>query len=433
MPKTIVILGTERTGKSTLFNRLIRKYSLEKDKKTTPIVNYVEKIIKIENQNYRLIDTPPFPLAPQTVIEKASREQINELLTQSDLICWLINQIDEKTLSLNRILRKYPLPRILIFNQMEREVGEENFSARSVLGADHSFFLATLTEKNLEPLTKKIVELLPSPDKVEPTTESLKINLLIFGPPNSGKSTLMNHLLQKNRSLVTPLAGTTQEPVISQWNWKETFSGASESKVINFQLVDTAGITKKGLVLRGWWKNCELAWAIVDATAPLTKQILQIVNLGEKFSKPLVIVVNKSDLVKNKPTQVEIETELRKRLKSFSYVPLIFLSALNGTNISLLLKTSAKMLQKSHQKFGKRELDNQIQKIVNDNPPPTFSGHKLKIYFAKHEAGPAHYFIFFVNNPLWVHFAYQRYLVNRLRQNLGLEHLPIRIIFRKSV
>jgi len=87
MPKTIVILGTERSGKSTLFNRLTRKYSLEKDKKTTPVVNYTEKIIKIENHTYRLIDTPPFPLTPQSVIEKARREQINELLTQSDLIC----------------------------------------------------------------------------------------------------------------------------------------------------------------------------------------------------------------------------------------------------------------------------------------------------------------------------------------------------------
>jgi len=121
--------------------------------------------------------------------------------------------------------------------------------------------------------------------------------------------------------------------------------------------------------------------------------------LGEKFSKPLVIIVNKSDLVKNNSAQVEIETELRKRSKSFSYVPLIFLSALNGTKVSLLLKTSAKIIQKSHQKFGKKELATHIQKIVADNPPPTFGGHKLKIYFAKHEAGPAHYFIFFVNNP----------------------------------
>jgi GTP-binding protein len=98
------------------------------------------------------------------------------------------------------------------------EIGEENFSARSVLGADHHFFLSALTEKNLAPLTKKIMKLLPNPDQAEPTTESPKINLLIFGPPNSGKSTLMNYLLQKNRSLVTPLAGTTQEPVISQWS-----------------------------------------------------------------------------------------------------------------------------------------------------------------------------------------------------------------------
>jgi GTP-binding protein len=165
----------------------------------------------------------------------------------------------------------------------------------------------------------------------------------------------------------------------------------------------------------------------------LTKQIFQIVNLGEKFSKPLVIVVNKSDLVQKKQNQTQIETELRKRLKSLIYVPVIFLSALTGKNIPLLLKISEKMLQKISQKFGKRELDAQIQKIVAAKPPPSFSGNRLKIYFAKHEAGSAHYFIFFVNNPQWVHFAYQRYLVNRLRENLSLEYLPIRIIFKKSV
>jgi GTP-binding protein len=136
----------------------------------------------------------------------------------------------------------------------------------------------------------------------------------------------------------------------------------------------------------------------LDATVSLTKQILQIVNLGEKFSKPLVIVINKSDLVPNYQKS-KVETELRKRLKSLSYVPVIFLSALTGANLPLLLKISEKLLQKAHQKFSKKELTAQIQQIVAANPPPSFSGRRLKIYFAKHEAGPTHYFIFFVNNP----------------------------------
>ncbi|MCE8162639.1 MAG: 50S ribosome-binding GTPase [Candidatus Moeniiplasma glomeromycotorum] len=426
MSKLIVILGTEGVGKSTLFAWLTKKYAFQEGKRTTPRVNYVERTIKIKDQVYQLIDTPSFNLSPKSVVEKAMREQINELLAQSDLICWVIRKIDEKILALSRVLRKCPVPRILVFNEAEEEEGI--FLKKSFLGLDCQFSIPALTENNLEQLTKKIVQLLAPPTKVpnlEQTgqgVENQPINLLIFGPPNSGKSTLMNYLLQKNRSLVTPLAGTTQEPVTSQWSWKE----------INFQLVDTAGITKSESVSRSWWRKCEMAWAVVDATAPLTKQLLQIVNLGEKFSKPLIIVINKSDLVPNNQ-KVTIETELRKRLKSLSYVPVIFLSALTGTKVQFLLEISARMLQKVHQKFSKKELDTQIQKIVTANPPPSFSGQRLKIYFVKHEAGPAHYFIFFVNNPRWVHFAYQRYLVNRLRESLSLEYLPIRIIFKKSV
>ena len=422
MPKRIVIFGTKGVGKTTLFNRLTKKYALENEKKISPIVNYAERLIKIKNQVYQLVDTPAFDLTPKSVIEKGISQQINEALSQSDLVCWVVNQFDETSLSLNRILRKNSAPRILVLNQGDLEVGEENFSEKHFFGLDYHFLVASLIEGDLEQLAKKIVELLPS-SEVQKEAGSQKINLLIFGPPNSGKSTLMNYLLQKNRSLVTPLAGTTQEPVISQWSWEK----------INFQLVDTAGITKEETVSRGWWRKCELVWAVIDATVPLTKQIFQIVNLGEKFSKPLVIVVNKIDLLPNPQTQAQVEIELRKRLKSLSYVPVVFLSAREGTKVPFLLKISEKMLQKIHQKFSKKELDTQVQKMVATNPPPSFSGNKLKIYFAKHEAGPAHYFIFFVNNPRWVHFAYQRYLVNRLRKNLGLEYLPIRIIFRKSV
>ncbi|KLL02478.1 MAG: GTP-binding protein EngA [Mycoplasmataceae bacterium RC_NB112A] len=435
MSKKIVILGTKGVGKTTFFKRLTNKYALEKGKKVSPIVNYSEEKIKIKNQIYHLIDTPPFVVSPKTEIEKVRKDQMNELLTQSDLICWIVNQIDEIALVLNRILRKYSAPRILVFNQTAKlDSEEESFENKRFFGLDYHFLVSVLTERDLEKLIIKITELLPDSEKEEQSIDK-KTNLLIFGPTNSGKSTLMNHLLQKNRSLVSPFAGTTQEPVISQWSlklFKEKVNFLSRVEEINFQLVDTAGITKQETVSRSWWRKCELSWAVVDATALLTKQILQIVNLGEKFSKPLVIIINKSDLIFNPLEQTKIETELRKRLKSLSYVPLVFISAKTGKNVPLLLKISAKILQKAQQKFGKKELDTQIQKIIAKNPPPSFSGHRLKVYFVKHRADSAHYFIFFVNNPHWIHFAYQRYLVNQIRKNLGLEHLPIRIIFRKS-
>jgi GTP-binding protein len=138
-----------------------------------------------------------------------------------------------------------------------------------------------------------------------------------------------------------------------------------------------------------------LAWAVVDATLPLTKQILQIINLGEKHNKPLIIIINKCDLVTDQKSLME---ELRNRLKSLKYVPIIYSSALKGTGVKSLLKVLEKMLEQAQKKLSKRELAEVVEKMLANNPPKYFKGNKLKIYFAKQELGLIQYFIFFVNN-----------------------------------
>jgi GTP-binding protein len=156
---------------------------------------------------------------------------------------------------------------------------------------------------------------------------------------------------------------------------------------------------------------------------------LQIVNLGEKHNKPLIIIINKYDLLEEKK---ELKEELKNRLKSLIYVPVIYTSALKGTGIKSLLKILEKMLEQSQKKLSKKELAEVVEKMLINNPPKYFKGNKLKIYFAKQELGLIQYFIFFVNNPQWAHFSYQRYMTNYLRKNLGLEYLPIKIILKKS-
>ncbi|CAG8729909.1 14474_t:CDS:2, partial [Racocetra fulgida] len=228
--KTIVILGTPKVGKTSLFRQIVNQHSLVGDRKLakiSPIVNYTESLIKIEENFYKLIDTPPLLLRPHAEIEKAREKQIEELLK-----------------------------------------------------------------------------------KIEEDTKKEKLNLLIFGPPNSGKSTLMNYLLQENRSLATPLAGTTQEP------------------------------------------------------------IFQIINLGEKYHKPLFIIVNKCDLL---PDQRLIISELRNRLKSLGYCPVICLSVLKGTGFSSLAESLNKISQA-------------IEQMIAANSPLYHRGNKLKIYFARQEA-----------------------------------------------
>lgn len=161
----------------------------------------------------------------------------------------------------------------------------------------------------------------------------------------------------------------------------------------------------------------------------MTKQILQIVNLGEKHHKPLTIIINKCDLIADKKF---LKAELKSRLKSLKYSPIIYLSALKGIGINLLMKTLEKMLKQSQQKTSKRLLAELIKKMLLNNPPKFHKGNKLKIYFAKHKPGLVHCFILFINNPQWAHFSYQRYIVNYLRKNLDLEYLPIKVIFKKS-
>jgi GTP-binding protein len=151
--------------------------------------------------------------------------------------------------------------------------------------------------------------------------------------------------------------------------------------------------------------------------------------LGEKHNKPLVIIINKCDLVEEKKG---LKEELVNRLKSLRYVPIIYLSALKGIGAKSLLKTLEKMLEQSQVKLTKKDMGKTVEKMVVNNPPKYFKGNKLKIYFAKQESGLTQTFIFFVNNPQWAHFSYQRYMINYLRKDLGLEYLPIKVIFKKS-
>lgn len=178
------------------------------------------------------------------------------------------------------------------------------------------------------------------------------------------------------------------------------------------------------------FRQSDLVWVVIDATLPLTKQTLQIIHLAEEHQKPLIIIVNKTDLIEIKQKKL-IHEQITARLKSLRYVPVIFLSALQGEGINSLLRVFALLLQESQKQFTKREIAKTIEDMSTKNPF-SYKGSRLKIYFAKHQPGLTHYFIFFVNNSQLVHFSYQRYIANCLRKNLALTCLPIKLVFKKS-
>jgi len=431
MLKLIIIIGLKGAGKTAIFHQIIRKYSLNgTNKESAPIVNYSKKLINVKGNVYQLINTPNFILYPQTEVEKAIQKHIEEKLKENDLILWIIDAsqtISQATEKLNKYLRQFSSPKILVLNKLDLvEQKEYQISLFQRLGQTQIYPFSAQNTANLEEMMEKIISLVPSLELPQ-AEKADQLKLTIFGPPNSGKSTLLNYLLKKNRSLVSPVAGTTQEPVKDCWNWQDW----------SFSIADTAGISKSLIQEKQIYqenqkvfRQSNLVWVVIDATLPLTKETLQIIHLAEKYQKPLIIIVNKCDLIETKQKR-EIKDEINFRLKSLRYVPIIFLSALQGKGIKSLLTTFAFLLEESQKQFTKKELAKTVENMSIKNSF-SYKGSRLKIYFAKHHPGLTHYFIFFVNNPQLVHFSHQRCIVNYLRKHLILKYLPIKLVFKKS-
>lgn len=224
----IIICGLKGVGKSSLYQKLIKKHSSNQSQqlKSSPIINYQETLIFLKNCPYLLIDTPPFNLSPQSLIEKEAQQQISELLKNCSLIFWILdlsqepnNQVEQ----VNKYLWQFSVPQILIFNKKDLVKDlEYQLTLYQNLGRSQLIPFSVLKNEGLEELTEKIINSLNNQGNFttdfnlkDGSENENKLNLVIFGPPNSGKSTLMNYLLKKERSLVSKIAGTTQEPVIS--------------------------------------------------------------------------------------------------------------------------------------------------------------------------------------------------------------------------
>jgi GTP-binding protein len=407
--KKIIILGTIGIDNLSLFQKIIGRKQLGKRffSDYSFLTNCIEEEVCIGKNFYKLTSTPDFDLVSKPELKKESRKQVDALVKESDLIIWLLNKDDELFLAKN-YLRK--LGKIVLF--VVNKTGEKNLDRNS------KFF--SISDPGVFKLIQKIIETFPYENEEEKNKKKSGIKLLIFGPPNSGKSTLMNYLLKRDRSLVSSLSGTTQEPVKGDWSWKK----------VDFQLIDTAGITREIKINASVWRESDLVWVILDTLVPLTKNLLQIVSLAEKYRKPLFIIINKCDLVLDKE---KLKEELKDRLKSLKHCPIIAISALKGMGMNNLIGALNKFLESSKKIFSKSDIEKAIEEMKN-HPPLSNKSNKLKIYFAKHtKSGFTHQFILFVNNPTWLHFSHKRYISNYLRKHFLLDYVPIKVFFRKSV
>jgi GTP-binding protein len=280
----------------------------------------------------------------------------------------------------------------------------------------------------------KIVATLPE-EKTEVLDEDLP-RIAIIGRPNAGKSSLINAFIGEDRHIVTDIAGTTRDSIYTKYN---KFG-------LNFYLVDTAGIRKKGKVnedleyysvirsIRAI-ENSDVCVLMLDATRGIESQDLNIFSLVQKNKKGLVVCVNKWDLVEEKSQAVinSYTNAIRERLAPFTDFPILFISALTKQRILKVLETAKEVYENRQRRVSTAKLNETMLPIIENYPPPAWKGKYIKIkYITQLPAGSVPSFVFFCNLPQWIKEPYKRFLENKIRENWEFTGTPVNIFIREK-
>jgi GTPase len=430
----VAIVGAPNVGKSTLFNRLIRKKKAIVDDQpgVTRDRNYQE--VAWEGERITLVDTGGFEWDKKSLMDKGLREQIELALEEADLIVFVgdgrtgLNPSDEQVI---RRLRKTSKPVLYSVNKIDNLKLEESLVEYYRLGLDAIFPISALHGRGIEDLKEAVLSHLPRIE--EETREEDRIRLAVVGRPNVGKSSLVNALLGYERVLVGSEPGTTRDAIDTPFQYKDQ----------NYLLVDTAGIRRKARITRRLEKfsvlgaikgidQCDLAVVLLDAEQGVTDQDARIAGLAYEKGKGCIIGINKWDLIekdlKNKKQFLE---DIRYHLKYLSFAPILPLSATTGMGREKLLRTIHQVFRQYTRRVDTGPLNQALKAILSAHSLPLRGGQRVKIYFGTQVETKPPTFVFFANYPENIHFSYQRYMINKLREIFKLELSPIRLIFRK--
>ncbi len=462
MSVTVAIVGRPNVGKSTLFNRLAgRKIALVDD---TPGVTRDRREAegRIAELRFRLLDTAGYEEANDDSLESRMREQTEAAIEEADIILFMIDAragVTSLDQSFGQHLRKADKKVHLVANKAESRAASAGlmdayslgFGEPIALSAEHGEGIGDLyalvaneiertqEEKGEEPEALLMPQVnVDVSDEVDGEEEDLHwdparyLNVAIVGRPNAGKSTLVNRLVGEERLLTGPEAGITRDSILVPWEW--------EGRTIN--LVDTAGIRRRAKVQKKLEKlavsdslrsiqYAEVVVLMLDATMPFEKQDLHLADLVEREGRALVIAVNKWDLVENKnETLAALKEACTRLLPQMRGIPLVTLSGLKGTNISRLMDAIFAVERVWNTRISTSKLNRWLSAMVEGHPPPAPSGRRLKLRYMTQAKSRPPSFILFCSRPDALPTAYQRYIVNGLRENFYMPGTPIRLWVR---
>ena len=428
MGNIVAIVGRPNVGKSTLFNRLTqtRQAIVNEQAGTTRDRQYGRG--EWLNKEFSLIDTGGWVVNSDDVFEEEINKQVQIAIEEADVILFVVDVVNGMTdldMEVAGILRRSRKPVV------EMHVNSAEFYS---FGLGDPFCISAINGSCTGDLLDKIISLFPEEKPMELEEELPRIT--IVGRPNAGKSSLVNAFIGEERNIVTNIAGTTRDSIYTKYN---KFG-------LNFYLVDTAGIRKKGKVnedleyysvirsIRAI-ENSDVCVLMLDATRGIESQDLIIFSLIQKNKKGLVVCVNKWDLVEDKSQKVidSYIRAIRERLAPFTDFPILFISALTKQRIFKVLETAQKVYDNRKKRVSTAKLNETMLPIIENYPPPAWKGKYIKIkYITQLPAGSIPSFVFFCNLPQWIKEPYKRFLENKIRENWDFSGTPINIFIREK-
>ena len=426
---TVALVGRPNVGKSTLFNRLVgSKVSIIED---TPGVTRDRIYSEVSYKNYRfhLIDTGGIDVS-QELFNDVIKIQAEIAIDEADIVVFIVDGKEGLTANdkiVRDMLRKSGKKVIVAINKTDSKESRDHLYDFYELGFDDYILISA--EHNLG--IYELLDMITSDfNQYEEKEEDTRLKFSVIGRPNVGKSSLINALLNEERVIVSNNAGTTRDAIdtVMKYNGEE------------FVLIDTAGMRKKGKVFEAIEKysllrslkaidRSDICLLVISAEEGIIEHDKHIASYALEQGKGIIIVVNKWDTVENANTK-EYEKIVRSEFQFLSYAPIVYLSALTKKRIHTLMPEVLKVAENIKREVKTSVLNEVITDAYTLNIPPSYKGKRLKIYFTNQSGTKPPKFTFHVNNKGLVHFSYERYLENKLRENFDLEGTPIILQFK---
>ena len=430
------LYGKPNVGKSTFFNYLVgNRISIVQD---TPGVTR-DRIYAESNwrgRDFTLIDTGGIEPESEDIIISQMREQANLAISMANVIIFLtdIKQgITAADREIAMMLKKSKKPIVLVCNKADNFNKDKDDAYEFYnLGLGDPYPISASNALGIGDVLDKIYESFPDKDENEDDRTITKV--AVIGKPNVGKSSLINKILGENRAIVSDIAGTTRDAIDTEF---ENESG-------KYVLIDTAGIRKKSKIKESIEKfsimrtllaieRADVCLMMIDATEGVTDQDAKIAGEAHEAGKGVIIVVNKWDEIEKETGTLEnYKKEVYDKLKYLSYAPIIFISAKTGQRVNKLFDLINYVAEQNSMRISTSVLNQVINEAIAIVQPPTDKGKRLKIFYGTQSSTKPPTFVIFVNNKELFHFSYERYIVNQIRKEFGLEGTPVRIIVREK-